>query len=73
MLLAGGLALLTGLTLWMRNAIEPARTNQQGSLIAPPPGAPAKMVGTSAISHGGPSVPPPARPTDRMTAPSPTP
>ncbi|MDE3241383.1 MAG: hypothetical protein KGO52_01525 [Nitrospirota bacterium] len=72
-LLAGGLALLTGLTLWMQNGIEPARTNRQDSLIAPPPGTPSKLVGTSAISHGGPSVPPPARPTDTMTAPSPTP
>lgn len=72
-LLAGGLALLAGLTLWMRNGIEPARTNQPDTLIAPPPGTPAKMVGTSAISHGGPSVSPPARPTDTMSTPSPTP
>lgn len=58
--LAGGLALLVGLTLWMRNGIEPAHRNPQDKLIAPPPGTPAKMVGTSAIGHGGPAAPPAA-------------
>ncbi|MBM4133658.1 MAG: hypothetical protein FJ245_07810 [Nitrospira sp.] len=65
-ILAGGLALLVGLPLWMRNGIEPAHTNSPDRLIAPPPGAPAKKVGTSAIGHGGPAAPPAAGPGTAM-------
>ncbi len=68
-LLAGGLAALAGLTLWLRSGTEQARPDPPGTSVAPPPGAPARMVGTSAIGHGGPAAPPAAGPAAVMPAP----
>lgn len=68
-LLAGGLAALAGLTLWMWGGIERALPDPPGTSISPPPGAPGRMIGTSAISHGGPATPPTAGPGAAMPAP----
>ncbi len=68
-LLAGGLAALAGLTLWVWNGTERARPGAPGSPVAFPSGAPARMVGTSAIGHGGPAAPPAAGPAAVMPSP----
>lgn len=66
-LLAGGLAALAGLTLWLRSGTEPALPDPPpGTPVAPSPGAPARMVGSSAIGHGGPTAPPAAGPAAAM-------
>lgn len=68
-LLAGGLAALAGLTLWLRSGAEHVLPDPPGTPVALPPGAPAGMVGTSAIGHGGPAAPPTAGPAAAIPRP----
>lgn len=65
LLLLGGLALLAGLALWLHGAPVPSVTHDQPASAAPVTSG-NKMIGTSAIGHGGPTAPPTAGPAAAM-------
>lgn len=72
-LLAGGLAAPAGLALWLWDGtgrpLPDPLPDPPGASVTPPLGAPARMIGTSAIGHGGPAAPPAAGPGAAMPGP----